>query len=772
MTQRTTAGRGIEPQLYRENATSDFAGDDVTTRSEKTPESSWRLDRRTFMQATTLLGVGGGALGSFSAPVGAQIAGPWSEQAKLLASDGAPSDLLGEAASVSGDGDTAIVGARGDDDNGSLSGSAYVFIRSGSTWNQQAKLITGDGAAGDQFGEVVSIDGDGDTAVIGARGDDNDNGTNSGAAYIFARSSEIWTQQAKLTASDGAASDRFGNAVSICRDGDTTIVGARRDDDNGTDSGSAYVFTRSGSTWTQQAKLTASDGLDYEWFGDSVSISGDGNTAIIGTPEDNDNGFGSGSAYVFTRSGGVWSQQQKLISSDVAAYDFFGEVVSIDGDGDTAIIGAYGDDDDGDASGSAYVFTRSGGVWSQQQKLTASDGVALDHFGFTVSISEDGNIALIGAYNGGSENSGLAYVFTRSGTMWSQQQKLLAGDGASDDGFGFVVSLNDNGDTALAGAHLNDDNGADSGSAYVFSRPSTATPPNIAVSPTSHDFGEVTVGDTSAPQPFTITNSGGSPLDVTSITLATNSADQFAITDGGAPVSLAAGESHDVTVVFAPTSASGGVGTEADLLIASNDPDEPQVQVFLAGEATPANEAPTAAFTHDPETPEVDATVAFDASGSTDPDGAATITSYEWDFGDGRTGTGQTTNHSYTAAGDYEVVLTVTDDAGATATARDSITVQVASTAVFDEPLQVRFGRPIGPPRDLDGDGLYEDIAGDGDLDFRDTVALGQIVLNYQRGRLTLTKAQIEALDFRDDGRLNRRDVRTHRRAVIKRRFG
>jgi len=385
----------------------------------------------------------------------------WSQQAKLTASDAAADDRFG--ASVAVDGDTAVIGAYRDDDGGADSGAAYVFIRSGTTWSQQAKLTASDAAADDQFGRSVAVDGD--TAVIGAHRDD-DSATNSGSAYVFTRSGTTWSQQAKLTASDAAANDYFGKSVAV--DGNTAVIGAYGDDANGgTDSGSAYVFTRSGTAWSQQAKMTASDAAANDWFGYSVAVSGD--TAVIGVPfDDNDSGTDSGSAYVFVRSGTTWNQQAKLTASDAAAGDNFGWSVAVSGD--TAVIGANGDDDGGNSSGAAYVFVRNGTTWSQQAKLTANDAAANDWFGSSVAV--DGNTAVIGAYynDDGGTDSGSAYVFTRSGTVWSQQAKLTASDAAAGDNFGVSVAVD--GDTAVIGAYRDDDNGANSGSAYVFTRSS------------------------------------------------------------------------------------------------------------------------------------------------------------------------------------------------------------------------------------------------------------------------------------------------------------
>jgi hypothetical protein len=378
----------------------------------------------------------------------------WPQQAQLTASDGAILDMFGCSVSISGD--YAIVGACYDDDKGTDSGSAYIFKYDGATWSQQAKLTASDGAAEDHFGCSVSISGD--YAIVGANYDD-DKGDASGSAYIFKRNGAIWNQQAKLTASDGAALDYFGGSVSIS--GDYAIIGASGDDDTGYDNGSAYIFKYDGTTWVQQARLTASDGAILDIFGCSVSISGD--YAIIGASGDDDKGDGSGSAYIFKRDGATWSQQQKLTASDAAAGDYFGDSVSISGD--YAIVGADCDDDKGAESGSAYIFKRDGATWSQQAKLTASDGAAKDYFGCSVSIS--GDYAIIGAHQDDDKgtDSGSAYIFKR-GTTWSQQDKLTASNGAAGDCFGYSVSIS--GDYAIVGAFCDDDKGADSGSAYIF----------------------------------------------------------------------------------------------------------------------------------------------------------------------------------------------------------------------------------------------------------------------------------------------------------------
>ena len=372
----------------------------------------------------------------------------WTEKQKLLISEGTEGDLFG--CSVSLTDDTALIGAYYDEN---LSGSAYVFTRTGTTWTQQAKLLASNRSAGDSFGISVSLDND--TALIGSCFDEY----YVGNAYVFTRTGTTWTEQGKLRAKDANTNDNFGFSVSLS--GDTALIGAKLDDDKGVSSGSAYVFTRNGTTWTQQAKLTSLDGAAGDQFGYSVSL--DGDTALIGTHNDN-NRNKSCSVYVFIRNGTNWTQQAKLLASDATTNDYFGSSTTLAGD--TALIGACFDNDNGNYSGSAYVFIRTGTTWTQQAKLLASDGAQNDNFGFSVSLSGDN--AIIGAPwdDDNADASGSAYLFTRTGTTWTQQTKLLAKDSGTQDSFGTSVSLN--GDIILIGAQNDDDKEQDSGSAYVF----------------------------------------------------------------------------------------------------------------------------------------------------------------------------------------------------------------------------------------------------------------------------------------------------------------
>lgn len=264
--------------------------------------------------------------------------------------------------------------------------------------NKWTKLLAPDGSERDNFGCSVSIDGD--FAIVGAS---RNNG--GGSAYIYRYNGATWTQQAKLMASDGRS---FGCSVSI--DGDVAIMGASTDEDNGWSSGAAYIFRYNGATWTQESKLTAIDSDQWDFFGTSVSL--DGNTAIVGASGDDDNGPRSGSAYIFHYDGISWTQQAKLTASDGLSYTYFGNSVSIDGD--AAIVGANRDDENGDRAGAAYIFRYDGSSWTQQVKLLADDGATLDHFGYSVSVSD--GVFYIGAPydDDNGDNSGSVYVFDTS----------------------------------------------------------------------------------------------------------------------------------------------------------------------------------------------------------------------------------------------------------------------------------------------------------------------------------------------------------------------
>ena len=403
-----------------------------------------------------------------STPTSTPVVETWKEQTKLVASDGVPGDAFaGSSVSLSADGNTALVGAFWHDaDMNSDQGAAYVYVRSGGAWTQQAELLSDDGEFDDWFGYAVSLSADGNTAVVGASWDDVGGYIDQGSVYVFVRSGAAWTQQAQLIASDGVDNDYFGQAVSVSGDGNTVMVGVPS-------YGAVYVYTRSGGIWTEQDSFTGSDTDFSDSFGQSVSLSADGNIALVGASMDTvGTNTGQGSAYVFVRSGGTWSEQAKLVASDGFTLEMFGQSVALNATGNTAVIGAHLDGVGGNImQGSAYVFVRSGGTWTQQVRLISADGWSEDRLGGVVSISADGNTVLATAQGddiGSNSNQGSAYIFVRSGGTWTQKAKIFASTGQSFDSFGSSGALSGNGLTALVGAILGDGANPNQGAAWVF----------------------------------------------------------------------------------------------------------------------------------------------------------------------------------------------------------------------------------------------------------------------------------------------------------------
>jgi hypothetical protein len=365
----------------------------------------------------------------------------------LIRADIADDDWFGESVGISGD--NIIVGAPYDDDLGGGSGSAYIFHLSAGVWTEDEKLVASDGVASDNFGEAVAIDGD--WAVVGAMLEDQ-GGSDAGAAYVFQNVGGTWIDYTKLVAGDAQSYDRFGTEVAIS--GDTIVVGAPDSDDAGEGTGSAYVFHLDGGVWTEQDKLLAGDMDQHDNFGVSVAISGD--TVVVGAPFDDDaceppdDMCKSGSAYVFTRSGTAWSQTTKLVASDDEERDFFGFAVAVDGD--VALIGARWEDEAASDAGAVYVYSGVGGGWAEVQKLTASDGESNDRFGDAVAVS--GRYAVIGAPvedEAGSE-AGAVYVFAL-GSSWVELGKKPSNDGTSNE-FGEAVDVD--GSWAVIGCHYHD----------------------------------------------------------------------------------------------------------------------------------------------------------------------------------------------------------------------------------------------------------------------------------------------------------------------------
>jgi hypothetical protein len=390
---------------------------------------------------------------------------------KLIGTGAVGSTNQGMSVALSADGNTAIVGGPGPnnadrDRSPSLgpAGAAWVFTRTGGGWRQQGgKLIgtTSDFGGGLwSQGASVALSADGNTAIVGGPSDNR----TTGAAWVFTRSGGVWTRQGNKLVGTGAGQPLLppgqGMSVALSADGNTAIIG-------GWGSEGAWVFTRSGGAWTQQGKkLVGTDAMGSARQGTSVALSADGKTAIVGGWSDNNK---IGAAWVFTRSGGVWIQQgKKLVGTDAVGSARQGMSVALSADGNTVIVGGPGDNP-WDRSvpfglgpaGAAWVFTRTGNVWTQQgNKLVGTGAVARQ--GTSVALSADGNIAILGGF---AEDGGVASVFTRNGGQWTPDKKLI-GTGAVGKSAPAVAVSADGSIVMIGGS--NDNGGV--GAAWVFMR--------------------------------------------------------------------------------------------------------------------------------------------------------------------------------------------------------------------------------------------------------------------------------------------------------------
>jgi predicted outer membrane repeat protein len=436
------------------------------------------------------------AASAWRGPAAAPMRATAAAQQYLKAANPESGDFFGR--SVALDGDTLVVAAYGDDSAGSDpsdnsaadAGAASVFVRVGDTWTQQAYLKAANAASGDAFGQSVALDGD--TIVVGAIGEDssgsdpaNNSAETAGAAYVFVRTGSTWTQQAYLKAANVASYDTFGAAVAIA--GDTIVVGAVGEDSSGSDpsdnsaasAGAAYVFVRAGTTWTQQGYLKAANAGSNDNFGGAVAVSGE--TIVVGAVGEDSSGSdpgdnsaaSAGAAYLFVRDESTWSQQGYLKATNAQAEDSFGLDVAITED--TIVVGAsYEDSSGSDPSdnsaadaGAAYVFARSGSVWSQQAYLKASNGETFDEFGTAVAI--DGATIVVGATGEASASSdpsdnsaeyaGAVYRFDRTGTTWMETGYFKAATAEADDQFGDAVALDTN--QIVVGAFAEDSGSSD-----------------------------------------------------------------------------------------------------------------------------------------------------------------------------------------------------------------------------------------------------------------------------------------------------------------------
>ena len=370
-------------------------------------------------------------------------ANAWVQTAKFSASDTDPGDAFG--ISVSLDGDRALIGAYGDDDEGGGAGAAYVFEFDGTNWNETRKLTASDAATNHWFGSDVILESN--RALVGAPLQIG----NTGAVYVFDFDGAEWNESAKLTASDAAPDSYFGGALSLS--GDRLLVGAYGDDGF---SGAAYVFDLSGVDWNETQKLTASDSNGFDLFGSALSL--DGHRAVIGANGDDAAGSSSGAAYVFDFDGIGWNESTKLSPLDAGPNTYFGQSVSLDGD--RVLVGAIGGDS---YTGAAYVFEYSVNSWVEGQKVRPSGSMQDDWFGTSVKL--DGDRAFIAALSNrnGDSHSGSAHIFELGGTGWFDSATFVSSVASIDARFGNSLSVD--GSRALVGAPGKN---AERGVVYVF----------------------------------------------------------------------------------------------------------------------------------------------------------------------------------------------------------------------------------------------------------------------------------------------------------------
>ena len=399
---------------------------------------------------------------------------PGSQQGSKLVGTGAIGNAgQGNSGAISADGSTAIIGGFYDDSN---KGAAWIYTRSvGGEWTQQGNKLVGTGAVGNaKQGTSVAISADGNTAIVGGPADN----TYKGAIWVFIRSGGSWIQQGTKLVGTGitAIYSSQGTSVSISADGNTVLVGGTSDNNN---KGASWVFVRTGTSWTQQGTKLLGTGTvgSIVYQGSSVSLSADGNTAIVGG--NGDDGF-IGAVWIFTRSGSSWTQQgTKLVGSNTAESSNQGQAVSISADGNTVIVGGFWDGINPNHSGAVWIFTRTGSSWTQEGgKIVGTGAIGYANQGSSVSLSADGNTAIVGGYRDGADK-GATWVYTRSSGAWTQQSKLIGtGMEGGSSSQGCSVSISADGKTSIVGGYY--DNSLQ-GAAWVFI-PTPPVPPTTQAS--------------------------------------------------------------------------------------------------------------------------------------------------------------------------------------------------------------------------------------------------------------------------------------------------
>lgn len=372
-------------------------------------------------------------------------------------------DDFGYAIDVSANGEVMVVGAYLDDTLGTYAGCGYVFRKVNNSWVEEAKLLGSQIVGNVRSGNDVAISGDGTTIAVAAARQTS----YQGAVYVFKREANVWVEKAILTALDAANSDYFGQSVDINHDGSRIAIGAFYDDEVAYNTGSIYVFHQSGATWTQTSKLTANDPEANDSLGYSVAISSDGTTLIAGTTRKGVNGNYIGAVYVYLWNGTMWYQAQKLTASDGISADYFGFSIATSSNGNVIAVGATGTDDKGSNSGSVYIFKKANGVWSQTTKLITAVNILSDQFGKRVALSGDGTILLVSSpyANINGVATGAGFLFKDVGS-WVHIDTLAAADGSDGDMFGEMAgALSNDGLVAALGSYRKN---SFAGAVYIF----------------------------------------------------------------------------------------------------------------------------------------------------------------------------------------------------------------------------------------------------------------------------------------------------------------
>ncbi len=397
------------------------------------------------------------------------------ELAKLIATDRSSNNELGYDVVMSSDGSRIAIGAWQATNGGTNStGAIYIFARAGQLWSQEAKLYASDFAAGDKLGSKIAMNRDGSRLVATSFSTSGSGG--AGSVYVFLRSGTNWIQEAKIMAADRVSGDAFGSALSINEDATRIAVGSPGSDTGGlSNNGVVYIFSRAGIVWSQEAKLAASDAASTDGFGSSVSLTRDSARLVVGAPNADISGVvDAGAVYVFTRANTVWTQEAKLTATARATSDRLGTSVSIcSKDADRIVVGAIGSSSPSNADSCfAIVFKLTNTTWAQEVKLQATQRLIGDEFGCDVDINSNGTKLVVGARLAdinGFADAGAAFVFARSSAGWAEESRLTASDRSVNSGFGKMVSITSDGSRVLVGSHLADpSNLTNAGSAYVF----------------------------------------------------------------------------------------------------------------------------------------------------------------------------------------------------------------------------------------------------------------------------------------------------------------